>query len=282
MFITHYESLDFDTPLPMNLIFHPEYGDKLVLPHWHPAIEFAYIAKGHPGTALLAGQSYELSEDSFILIDSNLLHSFNTYLNDQNRILTILLPQDWLTRGFPADNDYHFKTGKFELKDYPELRPLLADLKDFSQQTSPVPAALYRAIGSSYQLASVLLRDFLETASAKMEKQEIPLIIQQTMIELQLNYGQEISIGEIATTYNFSPAYFSKYFKSYVGMAPKIYLNQVRLEAARKALLHSKKMIGTIALESGFGTEKNFFVMFKKHFHCTPAEFRHLSQKNNP
>lgn len=281
MFRTHYESLDFDSPLPINLIYHPEYGDKLVLPHWHPAIEFAYIAKGNPGTALLAGQSYTLTEDSFIVIDSNLLHSFNTYLDDQNRILTILLPQDWLTKGFTTDNEYHFKTGKFELRDYPELQPVLADLKAFSQQTAPAPADVYQTIGSSYQLASILLRDFLEPPAAKIEKQEIPLVIQQTMIELQLNYSQELSIGEIAATYSFSPAYFSKYFKSYVGMAPKIYLNQIRLEAARKALLHSKKTIGTIALETGFGTEKNFFVMFKKHFQCTPAEFRNLARKNS-
>lgn len=59
-----------------------------------------------------------------------------------------------------------------------------------------------------------------------------------------------------------------------MGISPKAYLGQIRLERAAELLMTSDESIQNIAMKTGFRTEKNFFVTFKQRFQMTPKTYR--------
>lgn len=78
----------------------------------------------------------------------------------------------------------------------------------------------------------------------------------------------------MAEQLNYSSVYFSRYFKEYMGVSPKVYLGQIRLERATQLLMTSQESIQSIAMKTGFRTEKNFFVTFKQRYQMTPKTYR--------
>ena len=52
----YHERLNFKMALPLRVISHGTVGLKLVLPHWHQAVELAFAYKGQPGTVHIGGQ----------------------------------------------------------------------------------------------------------------------------------------------------------------------------------------------------------------------------------
>jgi AraC-like DNA-binding protein len=96
------------------------------------------------------------------------------------------------------------------------------------------------------------------------------------------NLGRKINVEEMAEIANMSPSHFSRIFKEEIGKSPIDYLNQTRLNRAKKLLLAGDKSITEIALECGFGSSAYFSDRFFKKFKLTPSEYQKnlISKKN--
>ena len=71
------------------------------------------------------------------------------------------------------------------------------------------------------------------------------------------------------------PAYmFVLNFKSETGKAPMEYVQDLRLERARKLLLAGDKTMTEIALDCGFGSPSYLSACFQKKYKMTPKEYR--------
>ena len=58
------------------------------------------------------------------------------------------------------------------------------------------------------------------------------------------------------------------------------YINEKRIEYAKKLLLETEETVSYIAASAGYGDEKQFFRVFKEKEGCTPKQYRDNSGMN--
>jgi len=73
---------------------------------------------------------------------------------------------------------------------------------------------------------------------------------------------------------NRTPEYVGRAFKTYLGVTPSQFINDLRLDYASELLLQSNDPIIEICYEVGFGNLSHFYHLFKDRWGCSPLEFR--------
>ena len=87
-------------------------------------------------------------------------------------------------------------------------------------------------------------------------------------------YRAEISLYELAETYQKNEKYMGRLFKQEIGMSFSEYKRMKRLELAESMLLQSDEKIIDIALECGFNNISYFNRVFKDKYGVSPNEYR--------
>lgn len=93
------------------------------------------------------------------------------------------------------------------------------------------------------------------------------------------NYKDQVSIESLAAKENYHPAYYSKWFKKQTGQSVKAYLDELRLEEARRLLLYSSWSITRIAGEIGYDNVSSFTRWFIKAEGMSPHTFKELKKR---
>ena len=78
----------------------------------------------------------------------------------------------------------------------------------------------------------------------------------------------------IAQTFNLSPTYLGKIFKSIKKCSYSVFLTNYRLERSKTLLLETSKPISEIALEVGFANSSYYATVFKGAYGMTPSVYR--------
>jgi len=90
------------------------------------------------------------------------------------------------------------------------------------------------------------------------------------------HFSEDISLETLAATAHSEKSYFLKKFKHEVGMTPMNYLRHIRIDKAKKLLLHSDMNITQIAASVGFQSIHHFSSVFKKTVGVSPSEFNNV------
>ncbi|MCM3689790.1 helix-turn-helix transcriptional regulator [Neobacillus niacini] len=96
------------------------------------------------------------------------------------------------------------------------------------------------------------------------------------------NIYQKINHDDIAQKVDLSPKYLSILFKRETGISVSDYIQQTRIDEAKKSLIYSKTSISEIASSLQFNDQSYFTRVFKKVCGITPMQFRerhHLIDK---
>jgi AraC family transcriptional regulator of arabinose operon len=91
---------------------------------------------------------------------------------------------------------------------------------------------------------------------------------------MQLHLTDRFSIDDVAAACNLSTSRFSHLFKQQMGIGPKAWASNARLQLARKLLLNSTDSISSIAQRTGYEDPGQFTKYFRKNLGCSPREFR--------
>ncbi|WP_406175993.1 GlxA family transcriptional regulator [Streptomyces sp. NBC_00996] len=86
--------------------------------------------------------------------------------------------------------------------------------------------------------------------------------------------GDDLSVESLATRARLSPRHFARAFRTETGMTPGRYVEQVRLEHARRLLEDTADGIEEISRASGYGTPEAMRRAFIKTLGSAPAEYR--------
>jgi AraC-like DNA-binding protein len=89
------------------------------------------------------------------------------------------------------------------------------------------------------------------------------------------HFRDDISIDDLARLCKVSRYHFIRAFRAAFGLPPHAYINQVRLQYARKLLL-AGQTAGDAAVESGFYDQSRLNQLFKRCYGVTPARYAHL------
>ena len=88
------------------------------------------------------------------------------------------------------------------------------------------------------------------------------------------NYMEDIALQDIAGTFGYSDVYFCKLFKQNFGMNFIAYLNEYRLDLAKKMLADPEINIKDISVKAGYRDANYFTRLFKRKTGKTPSEYR--------
>lgn len=120
-------------------------------------------------------------------------------------------------------------------------------------------AELYRIGGKPFSSARGGLAPWVERRSVELLRSKI---------------DQDISLEELASEARLSTFHFARMFKRSVGVPPRVYFTQLRMEKASELLETTDLSITEIALEVGYSSSQVFARVFLKYKRVSPSEYR--------
>ena len=112
---------------------------------------------------------------------------------------------------------------------------------------------------------------FSATLAAQQPTREPLRDAQRHVLE---NVAGELSVEALAARAHMSARHFARAFRAETGVTPARYVEQVRLEAARRLLEETSEPIAAVAARCGFGTPETMRRVFLRAFEVGPAEYR--------
>jgi transcriptional regulator GlxA family with amidase domain len=90
-----------------------------------------------------------------------------------------------------------------------------------------------------------------------------------------------LSVESLAKRTSLCPRHFSRLFKQLYDTTPAAYVEQMRLNEARRRLLSSRNSVTTVAASVGFKSADAFRRAFERRFNVTPRDFRAKHSKDD-
>lgn len=112
-----------------------------------------------------------------------------------------------------------------------------------------------------------------EIGEQKKEEAGFPGIVEKAVSYLKKNYDKPISLRTVAAGIGTNSSYLSRVFHEETGKTITDYMNEIRIEAAKKMLAEGYAL-KEIAGKSGFKNYTYFLKIFKDYTGMTPKEYR--------
>ena len=245
--------------------------------HLHSAVEIILPNRGE-SVYYTDGSTYRVQPGEILILPPEFPHSLTegketlrylllfepeplAALRDMSLVGEVLKRPIYLTVASPLLEPAH-EILKRVIDCYESKQPLWnAECYSYLQQ-------LYVLIGREY-----LKTEHKDSASKHMID---PVIMNSAVTYISEHYQEPISLNDVATFIGYSRCYFSRTFRSFSGASFTDYLASKRMTAATDMLLHTRKSVHDIALESGFGSVSSFHRIFQERQRCSPTRFRAL------
>lgn len=115
--------------------------------------------------------------------------------------------------------------------------------------------------------------------SASLEAQNsLTPRMRQAIGWLNDNYHRNIKIADIAAVVNMSERNFARRFAKDRGCSPGVFLEGIRLDAARVLFSDTNLTIAAVSRRVGFASAEHLSRLFKRRVGVTPMEYRQQSQ----
>lgn len=101
-----------------------------------------------------------------------------------------------------------------------------------------------------------------------------PAAQRRVQLYVDANLAEPLHVDDLAERAGLSPFHFARAFKASLGLTPRAFIEQRRLERAQVLLRESTMPLAHVAAEVGLGTQSRFTTTFRKATGITPAAFR--------
>lgn len=140
-----------------------------------------------------------------------------------------------------------------------------------------------REMGSSDQLHQYFRELFEKIADLQtaQKQQKMQLTAQQIARRIESGFDDpKLSAQEIAEEMGMSTIYLGRIFRAINGKAISDYINEIRIQHAKKLLIDTDQTVTEIVRLIGYENPKYFFVLFKRATGITPLQYRAAYLKN--
>jgi AraC family transcriptional regulator len=91
---------------------------------------------------------------------------------------------------------------------------------------------------------------------------------------MRARLSEDLSLDELAAEAQLSTFHFARMFKQSIGVPPRVYLTQLRVERACELLKGTDLPVTEIAFEVGYSTNQVLARVFLKHMRMSPTDYR--------
>lgn len=127
----------------------------------------------------------------------------------------------------------------------------------------------------------ITVQDTAVLAAAGVPALFKPQSIQHVVRYIQNNLSTELRLSGLAREAHLSKYHFCRVFKQHVGVSPRRFIINMRIEKAKEFLLKEEMNVSLAALEAGFNDLSNFIKEFKKYTGVTPTAYRNTHRKES-
>jgi AraC-like DNA-binding protein len=113
-----------------------------------------------------------------------------------------------------------------------------------------------------------------ELAGADADAEPLPPLVAEAVADIRENYAGLYGVEELSERLGVSKSHLVRSFHAAMGVSPGKYLTGIRLEAARRLLLHREYSLDVIASLCGFSGANYLCRVFKKELGVSPAAWR--------
>ncbi|WP_164522157.1 MULTISPECIES: AraC family transcriptional regulator [Halanaerobiaceae] len=121
-------------------------------------------------------------------------------------------------------------------------------------------------------IAGLLLR-YGELSKNPVSIKKDNFLIKRACEYIDSNAHRNILLDDIAEEINLSPYYFSRLFRKTTGLTPHNYLNQRRVEIAKK-IINKDISLSKVAVMAGFSDQSHMNRRFKERYGITPGQYK--------
>jgi len=276
---------DKETPFRCTYIDLPAFNHPW---HFHPEFELTLILESE-GIRYVGDHTSGFKAGDLVLLGSNLPHLWMNNKNKNQQLFDSEKRSKRITLQFPID----FMSSMF--KEAKELEPLvqlfkLADRgvsfsKKISKEIAPLLLDINMKKGLRKWIAVFnLLFELTEAEDYKLLASPGYLpqltsrdhsLMNEIFQHIRNNIENKITLQEMADIACLTKPSFCRFFKQKTGKPFFVFLNELRINIAKRMLLEDKQTsINTIALHSGFPTIQHFNKKFKQfNKGLTPSEY---------
>ena len=144
-------------------------------------------------------------------------------------------------------------------------------------QVSTLEKAAVRSGEDMCRYAQVLFETVDERMKALADADDI---IGRVEAYIQAHFRENINREDVAAIAYITPNYLSKQFRNKKGMNLREYINQIRIEEAKRLLLTTNLSVSEVAGLSGYENISYFSTVFRKHTGMSPIDWRNLEISN--
>lgn len=107
-----------------------------------------------------------------------------------------------------------------------------------------------------------------------LDPQQLPYVVKETIKFISSHISETFIVKDIASHLRCHPDFLSRRFKQQTGIDLSVYLQQARIERAKRLLENPKIDIGTASDLSGFSDRVHFSKVFRRVTGTTPGQYQ--------
>lgn len=265
---------DFEFSLKLHTINKPTYT------HMHDYVEMLYIVEG-TGKHVIDNAEYPLQRGGFFMID--LEHSHNLIFDKEARYYDLYFSREFMETLYPICEKEETSASAlflgehwvpaiyFDAQQIPHIEYILTQLSNESASHKPFSRSYL------YTYLSLLFLEIFRqiTTHRKAGSMHNSCIALPRIADyINQHFTERIKLKDVASKYNYNPAYLGRLFKKTYNMSFEEYIKFQRLEYAVDLLTSTTLPTDTIIAKTGYNNRSFFFQEFQKRYHCTPNEYR--------
>jgi len=232
--------------------------------HIHPSAELLLVTKGELTVHILGKNDEKIPEGSCALLFPFQSHSYDR--PEGTEYFRFNFAPSLLQGFFAANQNSIGERSVFPVK-ISEYEPFFDTVRSGAVTYYKVKGFLYNIIG-----------DY--TKSIPLTKKHVDdNLLTKVIAYVDEHKGERITMAETAAALGYNEKYLSRSINEAAGFGFSTLLSTLRMEAASYLLKNTNRTIVDIAIECGFGSERNFYRTFKELTGLTPNEYRASSPK---
>lgn len=256
------------TTLPVILYRHALQGTGIYAPlHWHRSLEVTVPLSGKVQFNI-GSNNLDSGEADWFVANGGELHSCTfarpcDVFVGVSILLSLPFVEKWIGR---------------DLSFYNPQEPAVTDkmkaiARKLYELDETLPENRFRVMGLLFELLELLALRCAREAARNTALESNQLLATGITDYIEEHYRENLSLDDMAKVFKYSSSYFSRMFKSLLGVNFHSYLNYVRVCHAAQELLTGNATTTDCAFRNGFSNVKSFITSFKKVFGQTPRTY---------